>query len=127
MSLAEVRDGLAAVTVTGWDFKPFIPDTISPPTLAVGRIQVQYDKSMGGLLELTATVHGFASRADSQDGQDRLYPLMEKAGLKALLEADRTLGGACEELRVEMCEGPGLVDVAGTQFWSSSWTVRVWV
>ena len=129
MDLADVRDALAGITITDLDPYPFIPDSISPPTLAVGRMQIDYDQTFGGLEQAVVTLHVFASRADSQEGQATLLPFMAGTGassIKAALEADRTLDGACDTLRVESCEGPGLVDVGGIQFWSSSWTVRVW-
>ena len=129
MNLATVRTALAAITITGLTARPFIPDSIDPPLLAVGRMRISYDKAMRGLQEVEITLHAFSSRADSQQGQDDLLPFMTESGatsVKAAIEADKTLGGACQALRVESCEGPGLSDVGGIQFWSSTWTVRVW-
>lgn len=127
MDLSAVRAGLAGVDYgDDVDAKPYIPDSIVPVTVAVGRMQLTYNRTYGGLVEVVITLHAFASRADTWQGQEDLLPLMSEDGLKAAVEADRTLGGACQELRVESADGPGLVDVAGQQYWGSSWTVRVW-
>lgn len=129
MTVAAVRTALASITITDLDCFPYIPDTIDPPCMGVGRMLLKYDTAFRGLVEYEVTLHVFASRADSWQGQDDLSAYMEPTGsssIKAALESDKTLGGACQTLRVESVEGPGLVDVGGTQFWSSSWTVRVW-
>jgi hypothetical protein len=46
--------------------------------------------------------------------------------IKGAVETDKTLSGACSTLRVEVADGPGLVDVNGVQFWASTFTVRIW-
>lgn len=128
MDLLAVRNALAVAAGSAGDLdaKAFIPGSITTPLVAVGRMQIAYDQAMGGLLEVTVTVHAFTSLADAQQGQEDLLPLLASSGLKAALEADRTLGGACQELNVASADGPGISDVGGQQYWSASWTVRVW-
>ena len=128
MNLATVRTNLAAAAAAAGDVDslPYVPDSIAPPTLAVGRMQLTYNRAMGGLMEAVVTLHAFASRADTWQGQDDLLPLLAPDGVKAAVETDRTLGGACEELRVESADGPGLAEVGGIQYWSASWQIRVW-
>lgn len=128
MDLAAVREGLAdaARDVGDVDTYPSVPGTIAPPAVCVGRMQIDYNQTMGGLLVAAVTVHAFASLAADIAGQDVLLPMLAPDGLKAALEADRTLRGVCEELRVESAEGPGISEVGGVQFWAASWTVRVW-
>lgn len=128
MNLATVRTNLAAAAEAAGDLDslPYVPDSIAPPTLAVGRMQISYDQTMGGLVVAVVTLHAFTSRADSEQGQDDLLPLLAPDGVKAAVETDRTLDGACQELRVESADGPGLVEVGGVQFWSASWQIRVW-
>lgn len=128
IDLAAVRTALAAAAGNAGDLDslPFIPAALAPPTLAVGRMQLLYDRTFGGQVEAAVTVHAFASLADFQQGQDDLLPLLGPAGVKAAIEADRTLGGTCETLRVESADGPGISDVGGQQYWAASWTVRVW-
>lgn len=128
MDLAAVRTGLAqaALAAGDLDVRSFVPATITTPLVAVGRMVLTFDQTMGGLLEAVVTVHAFASLADSEQGQDDLVTLLAPGGLKAALEADKTLGGACQELHVETADGPGLAEVGGQQYWSASWTVRVW-
>lgn len=128
MDLLAIRNGLAAAGEAAGDIdsKPFIPSSIAPPTLAVGRMQLTYDQAFGGLAVALVTVHAFASMSDTQQGQEDLLPLLDPSGVKAAIEADRTLGGACQELRVESADGPGISEVAGQQYWSATWQVRVW-
>lgn len=126
MDLTGVRDALGSLTLTGWDFFPAIPNVVYPPVVAVGRMRLDYNKAFGGLAFVEVTLHAFASMADNERGQFALLELMETTGLKATVEADKTLGGKCQTLNVESCEGPGLVDVNGQQYWSSSWTVKVY-
>ncbi len=132
MDLATVRTNLATAAATASSdlvAVDYIPDVVYPPTVAVGRMRLDYNKSMGGLLEAEFTVHVFASRADTEDGQDVLVPLMGQSGattIKGAIETDKTLSGACATLRVEVGDGPGLVDVSGVQFWASTFTVRIW-
>jgi len=123
VNLAAIRAGIAAVNYGDMDALPYIPDTITPITIAVGRMQMNYNQTMSGLVEVAVTLHAFSSRADTWQGQD---DLMAPGGLKASLETDRTLGGVCSELRVETCDGPGIADVGGQQYWAANWTVRVW-
>lgn len=128
MDLAAIRTALAEAGAAAGDLDslPYIPASIAPPTLAVGRMQLTYDQTFGGLSVVEVTVYAFASLADNQQGQETLLPLLGPSGVKAALEADRTLGGACQELRVESADGPGFADVAGQSYWSATWTVRVW-
>lgn len=128
MDLSAIRTALAVAGEAAGDLDclPYIPASIAPPTLAVGRMQLTYNQTFGALTEVVVTVHAFASLADNQQGQDDLLPLLAPSGVKAALEADRTLGGACQELRVESADGPGFSDVAGQSYWSATWTVRVW-
>lgn len=128
MDLLAVRTALAEAGQDAGDLDslPYIPAVLSPPTLAVGRMQLTYDQTFGGLSTVVVTVHAFASLADNQQGQETLLPLLDPTGVKAALEADRTLGGACQELRVESADGPGFAEVAGQSYWSATWTVRVW-
>lgn len=128
MDLGAVRCALAHATrgVDNLDSYSFIPGSIAAPALAVGRMQITYNTSFGGLVEAAFAVHAFASIADAQDGQDAIVELLAAYSVKAAIEEDRTLGGACQELRVESADGPGISEVGGQQYWSATWTVRVW-
>lgn len=128
MDFVTVRDALATKAKNAGDFDVagFIPDSITPPYFAVGKQQITYHQTFGGLVDVTFTCHLFASRADTEQGQETVLPYLDASGIPAALEADPTLGGACSALVVKSAEGPGLVDVAGVQFWAASFTVEVW-
>lgn len=128
MDLAAVRAALAAAAATAGDLDAVdhIPAVIAPPTLAVGRMRLTYNTTYGGQMTAEVTLHAFTSLADNQQGQDDLLPLLAPGGVKAAVEADTTLGGECETLRVETADGPAFATVAGQDYWSATWTVRVW-
>lgn len=128
MDLAAVRAALALAAEAAGDLDCLaeVPVMIVPPTLAVGRMRLTYDTTFAGQLTAEITLHAFASLADNRQGQDDLLPLLAPDGLKAAIEADLTLGGECDTLRVESADGPAFATVAGQDYWSATWTVRVW-
>ena len=128
MDFVTVRDALATKAKNAGDFDAsgFIPDSITTPYFAVGKQQVDYHQTFNGLVQATFTCHLFASRADTEQGQETVLPYLDATGIPAALEADPTLGAVCSALVVVSSEGPGLVEVGGIQFWAASFNVKVW-
>lgn len=131
-SVTEIRDGLCvnAATISGLRTSAYIPATVSPPTFVVGTFTQDFDQAMGrGLDVMVFTCHLYASKADDRSGQRTLDSYLIGTGTKSLkraLQTDKTLGGACRELRVESQQGYGIYDVANTEYFGATFTVRVW-
>ena len=62
--------------------------------------------------------------------QRKLDEYLARSGddsVKALIEADRTLGGSVKDLRVEAATGHQVAIVDARQVLSATWTVRVYL
>jgi hypothetical protein len=131
-SLSAVRTALAgaADNITGLRASATVPDSINPPTFVVGEITQSFDQTMQrGLDEILITCRLYVSRADDKHGQDKLDAYLAGSGsssIKATVEADRTLGGACSTLRLETQQGYGQYEVAGIPYFGAEFTIRVW-
>lgn len=125
---AGLRDRLATITSLNVNRSPL--DAINPPTAIVGEIKVVFDKTFGrGTDELEAKVRVYASRADVDAGIDLLDGFLDGSGptsVKAAIEADRTLGGSADTLRVEEADAYGAYDVGGTTYLGVEFTIRIW-
>lgn len=116
-SLTGIREGLAAALSAGLrdcQVSAYVLANPTPPTVWVTLDPVegvQYDKAMSrGWDSWTLVVQGFVPGTSDQGSQQRLDEWMESAGatsIKALLEADKTLGGESQDLRVTRCVNYG--------------------
>jgi hypothetical protein len=136
MGLAEIRAGLAAALVAGLDSSlklavyERIPDRVDPPCAIIGLPDgVTYHqafRSTKGRYLLPVRV--LLPRGDGDDAQRRLDAMASPSGsggVLAALEADGTLGGACDTLMVKEVRGWGVYEVAGAQYLGAEWMVEV--
>ena len=106
MALSEIRDamGTALGAVPNLRVRPLIPALVTPPMAVVQPQQIEYDlNARNGVNRYTFTVTVFVTKADDRSAQLRVDPFVEPTGagsVKAALEADRTLGGVADTLRV---------------------------
>jgi hypothetical protein len=81
-----------------------LPALLTPPMAVVAPQQIEYDLNAArGVNRFTFTVTVFVVKADDRAAQQRVDPFVSPAGpssVKAALEADRTLGGVVDTLRV---------------------------
>jgi len=136
VSLAAIRQGLATnlsvipeVQVSAY----IIPPT--PPTIWVATVTLQFDLAYGSRLagmkytdEYQVVVQALADTQDWQRGQEVLDQFMAGSGaysVKDALEADKTLGGACDTLYVSEASGPTLNTFQTSSFLLSEWTVTI--
>ena len=105
MNIAAIRQGLAAnlSALTGLQVSPYLLSNPSPPYAMIHADETEYDLAMRGgahALHFVATVVvPYSSEVAAQTALDEY-----RAGARSVkqeLEADRRLGGACEDLRVE--------------------------
>lgn len=138
MDVQAVRQGIsdAASAIAGLRCTPYVPGAISPPSFFVAEEEIIFDKTMGRALdEIVLTCVLLASSADERTGQEKLTGYLAGSGslsIKEALENARgapgalALDGAADDFRVESVRGHQISEVAGTSFWSATFTVRVW-
>ena len=123
-----IRQALAA-SLAGLGLKvyEYVPSNPTPPCVYVGDGPIDYDMAMaGGYDQLTFQVAIVLAFTMDEAAQAKLDGLRAPSGVKALIEADPTLGGACSTLRVTSATGsqmrlaPGVPPACGT-----TWTVEV--
>lgn len=106
-SISAIRDGIQVrlATIAGLRAFDLVKDQIPVPCAMVSFPErIEYDTTYGaGRVTLTIPVRVYASRASERAGQDRLDGYLASSGassVKAAIESDRTLGGACESVQV---------------------------
>jgi hypothetical protein len=133
MDVLSVQQGLATAskTISGMHAFPTLPDAINQlPMFAPLELDLSYNQTFGGLVEVLFTCQVFVSRGDTDTGRKALVGYLAESGsssIKAALEADKTLGGTAKALIVERCRGAGrLYEVAGIDYLGAQFDVRVW-
>ena len=107
---SDVRDGLKTrlQTISGLRCFDLIPDQVTPPTAIVGQLDFTFDIDNARGLDLAdVDVIVIVQRFSERAGQNRLDSYLSGSGatsIKAAIEGDRTLGGACQTLRVTSAE-----------------------
>lgn len=140
-SFTQIRKGIA--TNLGslgdpWQVSPYMIGNPTPPTIWVVPEESDYDEAMGrGLDCLKFTVQAFVGVVADQQAQARLDALLDPASstsVKALVESDKTLGGAVQTLRVVKHHGYQIYEhpnvgrgMSHGQFVGSQWSVDVYV
>jgi hypothetical protein len=105
-SIADIRSGIATnlATISGLRTTATVPDNPNPPIAIVIPQSVSYDTTFGrgmDTYEFTALV--IVGRVDERTAQNRLDGYCASSGsssIKAAIESDKSLGGACFDLRV---------------------------
>lgn len=105
------------------------PDTISPPAAIVtpGSPVAEYHGAFGNAIErFVFIVTCIAQRFDDAANQALLDGLISgSSGVRALVEADTTLGGEAQTLQVTGCTSYGLVAIGDVDYLGTDFTVEV--
>jgi hypothetical protein len=126
-----VRNGLKAniATIKGMRVYDLIPDVIVPPCAIVGQLDLTFDlNNSRGLDQANVDVFVIVQRFSERTGQDALDKYLAGSGaasVKAAIESDLTLGGACNTLRVTSAES-GTYQNNDQEFLSYRYRVTVW-
>jgi len=133
-TIEQIRQGLAGnlAAIEGMQISEYMLWRPTPPTIQVFPEAVEYDQSMhGGLDEMHFTIQAFVGTVTDRGAQARLDTLLARNGassIKTNIEADRTLGGVAQDVRVERATGyrvyapdPGVPPVLGCE-----WSVLVY-
>jgi hypothetical protein len=132
MNISNIRDGLKVrlATIAGLRAYDTIPDNFSPPAALVAPPSViRYGASLGsGWDSVTLIVRVLVAKATDRSAQDRLDAYLASSGASsviAAIEADTTLGGACNLARVLQAQNIGAYDYAGIPLLGVEFTIEV--
>lgn len=132
MSIADIRDGIATnlATIPGLRTASELIDNPSPPVALVGLESVEYDQAyQSGLNLYTFTVTVIVGRAAERTMQRKLDSYMFPDGdqsVKVAVESDRTLSGACQDLRVTGAGSVGSITINDQTYLAAEFTVTVY-
>lgn len=134
LDLNAVMDGLgvALATITGLRVFDYPVEKFDPPAAVVGLpTEVPYDNTKArGQDRATFPVFVAVGGAFERAARDALAPYVAGAGassIKAALQADRTLGGACGTLQVRAARSDGSgITVNGVRYTGAVFEVEVW-
>lgn len=134
MNPSTVRANLktALSTITGMRIFDYVPDSTNIPTnnafAIVGQLSMNYDYTLNrGFDSATCQIIVVVGRMSEKDGQSRLDGLLASSGstsIKAAVEADKTLSGAVQTLRV-VSASPGTITSANIDYLSYQYSVEL--
>ena len=106
-----------------------VPDTVSPPAALItpGSPVAEYHGAFGnGMERFVFTVTLIAQRFDDTAQQTLLDGCLSgAAGVRALIEVDKTLGGESQTLQVTNCTSYGVVSISDVEYLGTDFTVEV--
>jgi hypothetical protein len=132
-TISQVKDGLktAINTVSGLRAFDYQPDQVNPPFAWPTLDTVTYHQTgmnNGGVV-MNFTITLVVNRASERTAQDQLDQYMNWDGAKSLraaIEADRTLGGVCDDLIVTNAENLTNIDANDTLYLAVDFKVTVY-
>ena len=131
MQPSQVRDALKTrlQTISGLRVYEVIPEPITPPCAVVGQLDFTFDiDNARGLDQANVDIYVIVQRFSERAGQDKLDEYLAGTGatsIKTAKEADRTLGGACQTLRVIGAES-GTYDSQSITFLSYRYRLTIY-
>ncbi len=131
MQPSQVRDALKTrlQTISGLRAYDVIPEPVTPPCAIVGNLDFTFDiDNARGLYLANVDIYVIVQRFSERAGQDKLDGYLAGTGatsIKAAIEADRTLGGTCQTLRVIGAES-GTYDSQSNQFLSYRYRLTIY-
>lgn len=117
VNTAQLKPGSLQVTAT-----PYMPLYPTVPHFCPFSWRASYDKTYGGLVELTTTWHLVLSLSNDEAGHQEATKLAgsgESTIRSVLIDArggpgEDALGGACDDILLRSSSGPNLVDIGDT-------------
>lgn len=107
----------------------YVPDSIAPPCFYPLEVEIDYDRAFArGMDELTVRCLLLVSRGSDRSGQRLLKGYLAGSGplsLKAALQTDRTLNGACDDLRVRRVAGYRLYEHSGKEHYGAELDIHI--
>ena len=130
-SLANVQAGLADAlrTIVGLRVYDFPSDRVEPPAAVLSLPETPYDITLGGRSdEWTFPLWVLVAKANDKSAYGEMVDYLEAEGVKSIraaVEADRTLGGACDTAAIVRAR-PLFATVGGTEFLAVEFTLEVY-
>lgn len=134
MTPSTVRDNLktALQSISGLRVFDYVPDSTNIPTnnafAIVGQLNMNYDYTLNrGFDSATCQIIVVVGRMSERNGQERLDGLLASSGstsIKTAIEADKTLSGAVQTLRV-VSASPGTITSANIDYLSYQYSVEL--
>lgn len=121
-ALAEAVDTIPSLRVYAYP-----ADSVAPPAAVVGLPVTPFDFTMGGAEEWQVPVWVMVGKVSDRASRSALCAYVTPTGatsVKAAIEADPTLGGACDSVHVTRAEFTTL-SVAGTEYLAAEFTAEV--
>ena len=131
MIISDIREGIKQnlSSIDGLRCYDIVPDVIVPPCVVVGQLEFTFDlNNARGLDQANLDVFVIVQRFSERTGQDKLDTYLAGSGdnsIKAAIESDRTLGGACNTLRVTSAES-GTYQMGDIDYLSYRYRLTVW-
>ena len=131
-TMSQIRAGLAdrIATIDRLRVRDYMPDSVTPPMAVVSPSQVNYDlNAQNGLTNYSFTVSLIVVRADARSAQlevDKYIAPTGEYSVKGAIEADRTLGGIVNTVRVTAVNNYTSQDVNDTLYLALDFEVEVW-
>lgn len=130
MNVTNVRAGLKTrlATISGLRVWDSIPDQVTPPGAVVGQLDFTFDiDNARGLDIANVDVYVIVQRFDARSSQNQLNDYLGSGAksIKTAIEADRTLGGAVNTLRVTRAEA-GTYLQGDVTFLSYRFSLTIW-
>jgi hypothetical protein len=132
VTVGALRAGLATnlATITGLRANAIQPDNPIPPQAIIFPTSITFDRTFKrGLDEYAFTITLIAGRQDARNGQAVMDGYCAPTGtgsIKTAIESDKTLGGACQTLRVTELSAYGSTSIGDTIYLTADFTVIVY-
>ena len=128
---SDVREGLKNNLKNIDDLRIYdiMPDVVVPPSAIVGQLDFTFDlNNSRGLDQANVDVYVIVQRFSERSGMQNLDKFLSGSGnysIKQAIESDRTLGGACNTLRVTSAES-GTYTSGDVDYLSYRYRVTIW-
>jgi hypothetical protein len=127
-----IRTGLASTlgTIRGLRTAAVVPEDPKPPIAVVMAPNISYDSAFGrGMDSYSFTVLVVVGRVSDRTAQSTIDAYCSGVGtysIKAAINSDPTLGGACQSARVTEMSNYGSLSIGDTEYLSAEFTVQVY-
>jgi hypothetical protein len=135
MNIGQIRERLASsvsAVTPSLNFYGYTPDKVAPPCFYSGEVDLAYAGdprlTFNGEPVVEAVCMLLVSKADDRAGQALLDGYLATTGtssIKAAVESDKTLAGACKTLHVHHVDGYRLYTVGTDTYYGARFRVIV--